>query len=201
MANRRNSRGRLPGIRLVVGAAFALLAIRHVLLLEEEEEAGDPGSHISTPPEAFENLPKDMQTFLRHLDDRIARRSRLSRKKILRFRAGLLLSTALAAAIPVAVAASSPGWITALLGSLAAFIQAALQVTQDYRIGATQHFAAVRLTEAINSFWTEIIIDPDEPRDAFRTLVNNVNQIDRDSSTRITDIMEEPFKPGETIDE
>lgn len=138
-----------------------LLFILRLLLLneeeeEEEEEEDDFGSAAKNPPKPIRLRSKNYARYLGIIDDSIVRHSQLAGRRRLRYLAFTFLSIVSAAAVPVAVSASLPGWITATLGAVAASSQLFQQVLNDGRLATAHHMAARRLSNARRRFLIDL---------------------------------------------
>jgi hypothetical protein len=178
----------------VVGSFLALTwtlwLLRQLVLTEEEEEdPGEPGSHSRGSAPGQQELQGALKEYVDDLDGRIERYSRNARRRLKRYRLSVLASTALALGVPIAVAADSPGWIVAALGSGAAFIQVVLQVTQDYRSGTEQHVAGVQLSSCLRRFTTTALLDGPPTKVSVREFIAEVEQIEGSLAKEVAAVM------------
>ncbi len=156
-AARTASRVRPSSIIPVISSFLAVLVLlavvlRSLLLEEEDEEEGEPGSYDGArvePPAG--TLPHEAQ-YLDSVYEAMGSYSRTAKRRLRRYYLMNTLALASSGAVPVAVAASSPGWVVAALGGVAVTAQGVQQLLHDHEIGAESHALAVALGRALRRF-------------------------------------------------
>lgn len=193
----RTSRAATPsagGSRSRLGVYFTLLAavsVRRLTLLADDGEGGGVvGSAARTEPVEVPDLEHHQRTYLEDIDQTIRWYSWLAARRLTRYRILAISALLAAAAVPVTIAASAPGWVAAALGAAAATAQGTLQVLQDQRTGVECHGVAVELSRARRRFAYDLGRHPAQRRiSTFDSFVREVEAISEAVDIRMINLL------------
>ena len=141
------------------------------------EESEDPGLIIDEEPAErvyVQNLDDNEKAYLNVISGAISSYNRNARFRLRRFYMMSALTITAGASVPVAVAASAPGWVPAGLGGVAAVSHGIQQLLQDQRLGIESHAMAVSLNECVRKMQYDIGAGAVGRQAVFEDFVRNV---------------------------
>jgi hypothetical protein len=170
-----------------------LMVVRLLFSSREQEDQAEAEIDSAAKPQQLEIAGDKYARYLADIDHSITRHSRLARWLRGRYVAFVSMSIITASAVPVVIAAHVPGWVAALLGSLAAVGQGIQQLLQDGRLATLHQLVARRLTSARRL----LLIDLENVEEAvaFKSFVERAEAAMQLGDNSFDKFMDAPGKP------
>lgn len=184
-------------VRIHTVLSLAIVALTHLMLLDDDDDDDDDapgiersfGRRPNKPPRTAPLYEQEYFSTIAQMRDAY---SKSGHTRLLRFRAFAISALALSSAVPVVVAAGSPGWIVAAISAGAAITQGSQLVLRDHALGVNSHAMAAALSRALRIYTVEASVETgSKSRQAFNTLVARVEGLQEDEGANLIQIMRE----------